>query len=182
MPDQGEPSDRPGVEHVPPANYASPHEMRVEAGEQVRWYKPSPLEALRLMGWRVIWFLPAVLVIALICWIPLRPHYLQFLLASWKLLIPAIGLPLGFAIGAAKHAIRNRKEPFCIHCGYDLTGLPDGHRCPECGRPFSLRLIDEYRKDPHWFIDRYRNYRDLPDRDVPFEAGKVLRKKSRDGT
>ena len=25
----------------------------------------------------------------------------------------------------------------CEHCGYDLTGLPDLGRCPECGQSYS---------------------------------------------
>jgi len=25
---------------------------------------------------------------------------------------------------------------FCVKCGYDLTGLAERGRCPECGRPF----------------------------------------------
>ncbi len=23
----------------------------------------------------------------------------------------------------------------CLHCGYSLRGLPEGHKCPECGQP-----------------------------------------------
>ncbi|MCH8054167.1 MAG: hypothetical protein IH895_08915, partial [Planctomycetes bacterium] len=23
----------------------------------------------------------------------------------------------------------------CLHCGYSLQGLPEGHTCPECGHP-----------------------------------------------
>ncbi len=28
-------------------------------------------------------------------------------------------------------------EPFCLECGYDVSGLP-GSRCPECGTAFDL--------------------------------------------
>jgi hypothetical protein len=61
--------------------------------------------------------------------------------------------------------------------------LPDGHNCPECGRPFKLSVIEEYRRDPNWFIKRHRSSKELPMADVPFDAGKVRSKrKSRDGT
>jgi hypothetical protein len=30
-------------------------------------------------------------------------------------------------------------DPVCPACGYDLTGLPADHRCPECGRGYSHR-------------------------------------------
>ena len=79
-------------------------------------------------------------------------------------------------------AVRQRPDPFCIHCGYSLTGLPDGHRCPECGRTFSFRVIEEYRRDSHWFIQRYKMRHDLPVAEVPFAAGEVRRARSRDGT
>lgn len=29
-------------------------------------------------------------------------------------------------------------RPYCPECGYELTGLPDGHNCPECGAPNPL--------------------------------------------
>ena len=119
--------------------------------------------------------------------LPMRPEIIQILLAWWKLLFLAIALPTGAAINAAAHVIRSRKEPFCIHCGYDLTGLPDGHNCPECGRQFNLRVIEEYRRDPQWFVQRYKNHRNVPQPDAPFAAlevprGKTRRRKSRDGT
>lgn len=40
----------------------------------------------------------------------------------------------------------------CIHCRYDLTGLPDYHDCPECGQPYTFTDIDAYFDDP----DAYR--------------------------
>jgi hypothetical protein len=40
----------------------------------------------------------------------------------------------------------------CIHCRYELTGLPDHYTCPECGRPYTFVDIDAYFEDP----DSYR--------------------------
>ncbi|MCP4592728.1 MAG: hypothetical protein GY842_18490 [bacterium] len=40
----------------------------------------------------------------------------------------------------------------CVHCRYDLTGLPDHHTCPECGRSYTFTDIDAYFDDP----DAYR--------------------------
>ena len=97
--------------------------------------------------------------------------------------IAIYALPVVLAISTAKDVIRARREPFCIHCGYGLTGLPDNHACPECGRRYSFRIIDEYRRDPHWFIERYRASRLLPKPDAPFAAGTITgKRRSRDGT
>ena len=46
----------------------------------------------------------------------------------------------------------------CIHCRYDLTGLPDYHTCPECGRPYTFAEIDAYFDDP----ERYREGKGEP--------------------
>ncbi len=29
----------------------------------------------------------------------------------------------------------------CLRCGYDLTGLPETSKCPECGNPYSTRSL-----------------------------------------
>ena len=80
-----------------------------------------------------------------------------------------------------RRAAKARREPFCIFCGYNLTGLPDRYRCPECGRPYTWQLIAEYRRDPAWFRERWRLHRELPPADAPFEAGPVQRRR-KDGT
>ena len=39
--------------------------------------------------------------------------------------------------------------PPCPSCGYDLTGLPQRGRCPECGEPFDqARLTRRVQADP----------------------------------
>jgi hypothetical protein len=174
------------VRQVPQEPVASPAHLPTHPQENAAdlpWYKPSFGESLMLLGWRWIYFLPAAgIVVLLIIFLPMRPLLIFQMLAWWKLLLIAIAVPLGIAMKAAKNTVAMRKEPFCIHCGYDLTGLPDGHNCPECGRPFNLAIVNEYRRDPDWFIQRYNQRHMVPTRDVPFAAGAVRSRRSRDGT
>ncbi|MCG3138559.1 MAG: hypothetical protein HJJLKODD_02424 [Phycisphaerae bacterium] len=30
---------------------------------------------------------------------------------------------------------------FCLHCGYDLSSLPDEHHCPECGEKYEIHAL-----------------------------------------
>jgi hypothetical protein len=175
-------SDKPLEQRVPPPTLASPSDLRPRDPNDMRWYRPDLPETLQLMGWRLLLFAPAVGLIALLVLLPWHAYMGNIFVLWWKLIVPAVVLPGAYAISVATHAIRERKEPFCIHCGYDLTGLPDGHNCPECGEPFSLKVIDEYRRDPNWFIERFKKRHDIPVRDAPFEARVSSKKKSRDGT
>jgi len=166
---------------------ASPHGIDGHPDQDVPWWTPSWSEVLAHLGWRWLWFLPAVaLVLTILIILPLRPTYVQVVFAFWKPLIMAVVLPSVMAVRAMKTIVQRRKEAFCIHCGYTLEGLPDGHRCPECGRQFSLAVIDEYRRDPQWFVKRWKMHHEmLPPADVPFDVGPARaqsRKKSRDGT
>jgi hypothetical protein len=182
---QGEIQDsRPLVERIPPPTVASPSELRPRDPTDIRWYKPGFEETLKLMGWRWMYFLPAVGLLARVFLVPIQVWLTQIVFVYWKLLLIAVVLPCIVFVNTAKHIIRKRTEPFCIHCGYDLTSLPDNYICPECGERFSHRVIDEYRRDPHWFIERYKRQGEIPMRDVPFEARKSSgkKKRSRDGT
>jgi hypothetical protein len=107
----------------------------------------------------------------------------------WNLLIyfgpytaTLLSLPIAWAAYAVASAVRARKDPFCIHCGYELTGLPDHHHCPECGLPYDWASIEEYRRDPKWFIYRWRELKNHPEMYGGFEAGPVRSPKSSDGT
>jgi hypothetical protein len=77
--------------------------------------------------------------------------------------------------------VRARTDLFCVHCGYSLEGLPDHHRCPECGRPYHFWVVEEYKRDPDWFIMRWKARRRLPPAAEPFAAGEVRRRRGRDG-
>ena len=74
-------------------------------------------------------------------------------------------------INGIRNVVKARRDPFCIHCGYSLQGLADSGTCPECGRPYLFSLVEEYRKDPHFFVERYRSSRQLPTRVAAFAAG-----------
>lgn len=66
----------------------------------------------------------------------------------WWTLAAAV---VGVTGAVTMHGIRvtiHLTYPFCIHCGYNLRGLPDNHRCPECGVCYSLEECRRYRKDP----------------------------------
>ncbi len=186
--DPPEPSVPPGrrvplERQLPPEVHASPTQMPPGEDDGIFWL-PNFGESLRYVGWRWVLVLPAVAVVGLlVSGLVFDLHLLNILwYAGFKLVILAVSVPAVMFASAVRKAVQNRSDPFCIHCGYGLTGLPDGHQCPECGRPFTFALIQEYRRDPHWFIRRYKTRHQIPTSDVPFMAGAVTRKKSRDGT
>lgn len=45
----------------------------------------------------------------------------------------------------------------CVHCGYNLRGLPLDGKCPECGKAVRHSLRGDLLKyaDPHW-LERLR--------------------------
>jgi hypothetical protein len=175
-------SQRPLDTGLPPDALASPAHVRRDSGDEVRWWRPSWHDGWQYVGWRWILLAPAILLIVLavpaLGWPSI---FSPFVILEVKLLVFVVAIALSLAGYVIRRAARARREPFCIFCGYNLSGLPNDYRCPECGRPYTWRLIGEYRRDPQWFIERYRAHRRLPQADQPFEAGPVRRRR-RDGT
>jgi predicted RNA-binding Zn-ribbon protein involved in translation (DUF1610 family) len=181
QPNRPEPN-APLEEALPPNIVATPSEVRQSAGEEISWWQPGWHDSVQYVGWRWLFLAPAIVLLAMLVGAFFFPP-LRFILLIFgaKLLIFIGAVAMSLAAWVSRLAARARKEPFCIHCGYSLIGLPDNYRCPECGRPHTWRVIEEYRRDPLWFKKRYEMQRDLPAADVPFEAGAV-RRKPRDGT
>lgn len=176
------PETRHGFLVAPPDSVGALHLVDAKPGEDVPWWRPSASEIAKRLGWRWIYFVPAAIVLVGLLLLPLRPRYAEVLPGLWKPLVIIVALPLGAAVRAMKTIVQHRKDPFCIHCGYTLLGLPDGQRCPECGRQFHLATIEEYRRDPHWFVKRWKLMQSIPQPDTVFHAGPTRSRKSRDGT
>ena len=149
-----------------------------------QWYRPSWRDGLRHVGYRWIFLTPAVGLVILGVAVVWQPSLATWVIRiGYKLITVVAGVAAWLFGHVIRQAAQGRKEPFCIFCGYNLTGLPDNYRCPECGRPYTWAMIAEYRRDPQWFIDRWNARRQLPSTPEPFAAGPVRRKKrARDGT
>jgi hypothetical protein len=176
--------DQPLEARLPPPIQATPADARVGEGGPISWWRPGWRDSLRYVGWRWLLLTPALGLVALYAasWYVFIPGTIMWMLQA-KLLIFVVAVAISLVGYVARRAIRARGEPFCIYCGYNLSGLPDDYRCPECGRPYSWRLIAEYRRDPHWFIERWKMHDDHPAAPVVFDAGAVPRKRrARDGT
>jgi hypothetical protein len=162
---------RHGLDVVPPAAQASPIRYDDDPGD-VPFWTPTWRDSARSFGWRWIFAVPAILclgiVLASLFW---GRYFLPVWMIGVKLLVVLLAIPVLVLLEMWRKIISTREEAFCIHCGYLLQGLPDHHRCPECGRAYSFAVINEYRRDPHWFKQRYKMLGRLPEADEPFHAG-----------
>lgn len=174
---------RPLEEQLPPEIVATPSHVQELPGQQIMWWRPGWHDVWQYVGYRWIFLIPAVGLLVLLGLALHMPFLLgPLFVLGVKLLLFMAAVFVTLAGYVIRRAVRARREPFCIYCGYNLSGLPDNYRCPECGRPYTWKLIAEYRRDPHWFIERYKAQRRLPPADQPFEAGPVIRRRNRDGT
>lgn len=132
--------------------------------EEIPFWRPTLGYTAQAIGWRWVFLFPALTVVV---WLPLwLIFHSRALMYAAPHLIFLWGFSLAVVISiveeAVKHGVRRRLEPFCIHCGYNVEGLGDEGRCPECGRLFLRSLIDEFRKDPEFFAHRCRKAKSHP--------------------
>lgn len=164
---------------VPEPVYASPAEIPAQPsdavtpdfvtmfdGKDVPFWRPGAPDIARGIGWKWLIVLPAALFvvgapIGAIMFIS-RGRASEFAAHLIKLWVFALGVVITVVLGSVRRVVGNRKDDFCIHCGYSMTGLGDVGKCPECGRPFVRKVIAEYRKDPHFFAHRYGKLKSHP--------------------
>lgn len=149
----------------------------------IRWWRPGWHDVIATAGWWWILLVIATIVLALV----LAGILLITGFAFTGLLLKPAAILVGGAVVLVGYVIRKatqaRREPFCIFCGYCLAGLPDDYRCPECGRAYTWRQIDDYRRDPQWFIERWKARQNLPPPDPRVDTGPARpRRRSKDGT
>jgi hypothetical protein len=150
------------------------------------WWKPGWGDVVRAVGWHWILVAPALAGLGLCGAALFHPRYVgAFWWLGLKGVVWALAIPVALLADVVRRVTSAGTDPFCVHCGYALTGLPERGMCPECGSAYSRALIEDYRRDPKWFIARYKMQKNLPPREKgslppPVFTGK--RKRSRDGT
>ena len=135
----------------------------VGAGD-VPFWQPGLVEVLGYIGWRWAVLAPAVILVVAVP-VPMVMRFAVFVsLGAWlfKFWALALGLTIYIMTRAIQRGVRDRPGMFCVHCGYDIEGLGEAGTCPECGRHFVRAVCEEYKKDPHFFIERFKALRALP--------------------
>lgn len=174
-------SDKPLEECLPPPTTGIDPWLGVD--RDAPFWRPGFGDLLRHMGWRVIFLLPFVAVLALLAASIFYPSLLVFFYhIGFKWSVVLFAIPVLLLYYGWNAAVRARRDPFCIHCGHSLIGLPSVHRCPECGRPYDLKVNEDYRRDPAWFVQRWRSAHTAPRDGVTVTALPTKRQKRRDGT
>ena len=160
----------------------SPTDIPADADGSLPWWKPTWGDVARRLGWRWLYLIPLVMMVLLGVWMLLfHVWFVNMLWWSGKFWVWIVMGAVGAVVEAMRQATKARAEPFCIHCGYTLDGLPDQHICPECGRPYSFQLIREYQENPKWFVQRWKMQHGNPINER-FEAGRGGGVASNDGT
>lgn len=173
-----------GILIVPEATIASPVDLPAQPldalspdfmtmfDRDMPWWRPGALDVAKVIGWRWILLAPILLAIAVLplSFVFMPTTALQFLGTEIKIVGLGIGGAVTIVLWALRNAVKARKDMFCIHCGYQLEGLAPSGTCPECGRNYVFDVIAEFKKDPHFFAERFRALRSAP-RYPAFTAG-----------
>jgi hypothetical protein len=144
-----EPSNLPTESNDPP--------IEAEWNADTPWWRPGLSETIQLIGWWWLLVIPVSGVLLFVVLAPTDPQIRAMMWIGWiKLIVAVIALPFVLSTYVFAKAMKFRHEPFCIHCGHTLMGLPDNHRCPECGRRYRFAIIEAYRSDPESFVYRWK--------------------------
>ena len=139
-------------------SYLTDPHPRVRPQVKVRWWRPPPRELLRHLGWGWLLFVPPGLGVLVLLVLGLGgPRLGAYWWIAFRIFAVIAPVPLLFIDYFRFKAIRARPDPFCVHCGYTLTGLPEEGNCPECGRPFRMKVVEMFRRDPQWVIAYWRS-------------------------
>ena len=122
------------------------------------WWRPPFGQVVRQMRWGWVLLVPLAFGLALlIAGLVWGGADAAGFWVGLKLLLLTILAPVATWEHLRHKAIRGRADLFCIHCGWTLRGLPDEGNCPECGRTYSMRVVQMFRQDPQWVIAYWRS-------------------------
>lgn len=137
------------------------------------WWRPDTGHITRTIGWGWLLIIPSIVAafgLPIVAAVYTGSIFAGQVANLLKLSAFLIAVAVTLVLRAVRMSVQSRRGLFCIHCGYTLEGLASDGVCPECGRGYRQALIEEFKKDPHFFAARGRALARAP-RFEPFFAG-----------